>query len=415
MSAAPLLHYSTSTAPLQAGTPDKPVANTIDITVSSPANQGVFCDKIDIAVPVSAPDDGGAYFTENPQSSITGQWGQAAVQMRSGQELGLDPAVDYYHVVFEAPPVPGLDLVDAPLKISISGDVAATPGSTLTCTITEVSGTTSGEYTRRTPQDLTWDTAEPVFYLHSLLAGSPDRPTAPRTRFNAGDEVCLTWESNGSSFQVYDGDGTALYEGAGTTYTIPQGKILSDTTFTLQASMTPEARQSTGYRPVNLFATITITVTNPTLSQLTVTDGTRTPWVQGAVDGRRGRVSFSGTGVEIFDDAGSWGNLQADKADVNGVNTAWVQGRSADDGRISFTEEGLNVRRAGGQDWGTVFADKADLNGVNTSWVQGRSTEAGWIGFYSEGLQVYRGQGNHNWGIVQADQADLNTLKVRYT
>ncbi|MCF6473298.1 hypothetical protein FAF44_33680 [Nonomuraea sp. MG754425] len=266
---APLLHYSTSTAPLQAGTPDKPAANTIDITVSSPAAQQIYCDELDVAVPVSAPDDGGAYFTENPQSSITGKWGTASAQVKSGRELGLDPATNYYHVVFQAPPIPGFDLIDTPLIISITGNVAATPGSELACPTTETSGTTSGKYARKTPQDLTWDTAKPAFYLHSFLAVAPDEPTVPRTKFNAGAEISLTWESNGSYFQLYDGDGTTLHEGPATSWTVPPGRILNDTTFTLQASETQES--TPGFRPVYQYATLAITINNPTLSELTVT------------------------------------------------------------------------------------------------------------------------------------------------
>ncbi|GII68153.1 hypothetical protein Sme01_06290 [Sphaerisporangium melleum] len=264
MSEAPLLHYSTSTAPLQAGSPDKPTANTIDITVSSPAGQKIYCKKLEIAVPISAPEDGGAYFTENPQSSITGKWGTKSARMKIGRELGLEPDTNYYHVIFQAPPIPGFDLIDKPLTISITGDVAATPGSTLTCPTTETSGTTSGKYTPKTPQDLTWGTAKPAFYLHNFLAGAPDRPTVPRTRFNAGDEVHLTWESNGDSFHLYDGDGTVLHECRETSWTVPAGKIFSDTTFTLRASVT--GGFETSYR----YATITITINDPTLSELTV-------------------------------------------------------------------------------------------------------------------------------------------------
>ncbi|MEO3876729.1 hypothetical protein ABGB18_48935 [Nonomuraea sp. B12E4] len=264
MSDTPLLHYSTSTAPLQAGTPDKPVANTIDITVSSPAGQKIYCKKLEIAVPISAPDDGGAYFTENPQSSITGKWGTASAQMKIGQELGLEPATNYYHVIFQAPPIPGFDLIDKPLTISITGNLAATPGSTLTCPTTETSGTTSGKYTPKTPQDLTWDTAKPAFYLHNFLAGAPDEPTIPKTKFNAGDEVSLSWESNGDFFHLYDGDGTVLHEGRETSWTVPADKIFSDTTFTLRASDTG------GFETSYQYATITITINNPTLSELTV-------------------------------------------------------------------------------------------------------------------------------------------------
>ncbi|MGW6504354.1 hypothetical protein [Nonomuraea angiospora] len=432
MTDSPLLHYSTSTAPLQAGSPDKPAANTIDITVSSPAGQKIYCKKLEIAVPISAPDDGGAYFTENPQSSITGKWGTASAQMKIGQELGLQPDTNYYHVIFQAPPIPGFDLIDKPLTISITGNIAATPGSTLTCPTTETSGTTSGKYTPKTPQDLTWDTAKPAFYLHNFLASAPDKPTIPKTKYNAGDEVYLSWESNGTYFRLYDGDGTILNPNtpSETFHLIPKAAIANDTTFTLQAS---ETQESIGIHPVYQYATITITINNPTLSQMTVTNGTHTPWVQGVVDGQKGRVTFSDAGVEVHNKAGSSGTLQAnkvqtdevhagkvqaDKADFYDVNTASVQGRNTDDAYISFSEEGLTVRRAGGSD-GTVFAgkvqaDKAAFNGVNTNWVQGKSTDDGWISFPEDGLHVYKGQGNQNWGTVAADKADLNTLKVKY-
>ncbi|MCF6466856.1 hypothetical protein FAF44_00295 [Nonomuraea sp. MG754425] len=263
---APLLHYSTSTAPLQAGTPDKPAANTIDITVSSPAGQNVYCDQLDVAVPVSAPDDGGAYFTENPQSSISGKWAPTSAQMKTGRELGLDPDTNYYHVVFQAPPIPGFDLVDTPLTISITGGVAGAPGSTLTCPTTETSGTTSGVHTPKTAQELTWDTAEPAFYLHSFLACAPGRPTVPRTKFNAGDAFSLTWESNGDFFHLYDGDGTVLHEGGETSWTVPAGTIVNDTSFTLKAAK----RNATGFETAGQYATLTITIDNPTLGALTV-------------------------------------------------------------------------------------------------------------------------------------------------
>ncbi|MCF6470985.1 polymer-forming cytoskeletal protein [Nonomuraea sp. MG754425] len=264
MSDAPLLRYSTSTAPLQAGTPDKPGANAIDITVSSPAGQNVYCDKLDVAVPVSAPDDGGAYFTENPRSSISGKWSIASAQVKTGRELGLAPATNYYHVVFQAPPIPGFDLIDTPLTISISGDLAATPGSILTCPATETSGTTSGKYARKTPQDLTWDTAEPAFYLHNFLSGAPDKPTVPRTKFRTGAEILLTWESNGSEFQLYDGFGTTLYEGTATSCTLAGSTIVNDTTLTLRASVT------TGFETSYRCATLTVTITDPTLDDLKV-------------------------------------------------------------------------------------------------------------------------------------------------
>ncbi|GAA3690647.1 hypothetical protein GCM10022224_065130 [Nonomuraea antimicrobica] len=303
---APLLHYSTSTAPLQAGTPDKPAANTIDITVSSPAGQKIYCKKLDIAVPISAPDDGGAYFTENPQSSITGKWSVASAQVENGRKLGLDPATNYHHVIFQAPPVPGLDLIDQPLKISITGNIAAAPGSELTCPTTETSGTTSGKYTPKSPQDLTWETAEPVFYLHNFLASAPDRPTIPRTKFKAGDEILLTWESNGSEFQLYDGVGATLYEGPATSYTISGSTIVSDTTVTLRASVT------TGFEASDRYATITVTITNPTLDDLKVTNKLTTTGSNGLiVNGELIAASnvYAQANLQVNDDATVSGDL----------------------------------------------------------------------------------------------------------
>ncbi|MCF6469409.1 hypothetical protein FAF44_13555 [Nonomuraea sp. MG754425] len=265
---APLLHYSASTAPLQAGSPDNPAANTIDITISSPAGQNIYCDKIDVAVPISEPGDGGAYFTENPQSSIAGKWSPAPAQVKTGRALGLASDANYYHFPFNAPPIPGFDLIDEPLKITITGNLAATPGSVLTCLVTEDSGTTSGHYTRKETQELTWDTAEPVFFLRNFLATAPSEPTIPKTKFNAGDEIYLTWESNGDSYFLYDGDGTILNpDTPSATSHLITSAIANDTTFTLKASK----KNATGFETVDRYVTITVTINNPTLSGLTST------------------------------------------------------------------------------------------------------------------------------------------------
>ncbi|GAA0926321.1 hypothetical protein [Nonomuraea longicatena] len=263
-----LLHYSTSTSPspLQAGSSDKPTSNTINLTVTAPSGQQVYCDKIDVALPASAPEGGGAYFTAPPTGTITGgNWKPPPAQLKSGKELGLSAAANYYHVVFE-PPIPELDLVDSPLSFAISGELASTAaGGSLGCAITETSGTSSGSYSRKDRLDLTLPTAEPVFFLHSLLAVAPDKPTLPRTRFAAGAEVTLSWESSGTSFQVFDGDGNSLYEGVATTCSIPASKLVCDTTFTVKASLVSTSQ------PANLYATLTLTVVDPTLSRMNIT------------------------------------------------------------------------------------------------------------------------------------------------
>ncbi|MFI9598069.1 hypothetical protein [Nonomuraea sp. NPDC052265] len=55
--------------------------------------------------------------------------------------------------------------------------------------------------------------------------------------------------------------------------------------------------------------------------------------------------------------------MKAGRADLGGVNTGWVPGRSADDGWISFRQEGLNIHQERGMERGTPFASDADLKG----------------------------------------------------
>ncbi|MEO3813959.1 hypothetical protein ABGB17_33600 [Sphaerisporangium sp. B11E5] len=249
MSGPNLLHYSTTTSPatLEAGRPDKPAPARIDLTVSSPAGQQIYCQKIDIAVPAGTPE--GAYFTEKPKAEVLGgNWSPLSFQMRTGQELGLAAGAGYYQVIFE-PPIPEFELVNEPLQFRISGTLAAADGSGLACLVTEYSDTTSGSSKRRDPLEVPLPTVEPVFYLHNFLSAAPDNPTVPRTKFTAGDAVHFTWESNGSHFQLYDGDGTTLHEGPETFCTVPQGRIVNDTTFTLQASTTSGTQQSADSKP----------------------------------------------------------------------------------------------------------------------------------------------------------------------
>ncbi|SFK56865.1 hypothetical protein SAMN05216275_128110, partial [Streptosporangium canum] len=85
----------------------------------------------------------------------------------------------------------------------------------------------------------------------------------------------------------------------------------------------------------------------------------------------------------------------------------WVQGRSTDDGWISFPKDGLNVYRDGSRSWGNVAAEKADLNGVSTKWVQGKDDRDGWIDFSYYGVNVFRhDEGTKRWGVIGVNRID---------
>ncbi|MFI6503882.1 hypothetical protein [Nonomuraea typhae] len=177
-----------------------------------------------------------------------------------------------------------------------------------------------------------------------------------------------------------------------------------DTTYTLIATSRTTPRQ------VHTLTT-TVQVRNPILENLTVTRGIDTPQVQGTAPAR-GYLAFTAAGLEIRNESGGYGVVKADRADLNGINTEWVQGRGAGDGRITFPQDGLNVTRAGGQAAGTVFANYADLDIVKTRIVRGRKDDDGWISFRKEGLNIHQERGTKP-GTLFANYADLDIVKTR--
>ncbi|MFF3755346.1 hypothetical protein ACFYYH_33715 [Streptomyces sp. NPDC002018] len=267
----PLLGYLTSTspAPLQASSPGTPTLGRINLAVTDD-RQDVYCDRIQIAVPA---DDhaGGAYFTEQPNfSTSSGQWTVASLVQVTGEELGLAQSGQFYRATFRSVDEE-YDLIGDTLDFGLSGPLSISTGP-LAYYIQEHSGTTSDrdDYTKKS-RVLTLTVTEPVFYLHSFLARGEAGATAPRTKFTGGSPVYLTWESNGTYFRLYDGDGDLVQEGPETYCSIGYDVITMDTTFTLVASMSPETEgNGSGFEPIYQYATLTVTITDPTLEGLTV-------------------------------------------------------------------------------------------------------------------------------------------------
>ncbi|WP_204285981.1 hypothetical protein [Microbispora amethystogenes] len=246
------------------------------------------------------------------------------------------------------------------------------------------------------------DAAVPVVKAAAKEIPAPRDFRPDKAMLDTGENVTLSWDGSGDfGYEIrFPGGHAAIAPGTRTWS--PADAPKRATTYILVATDPTTQKQH--------FLTTTVQVRYPVLETLTATTGIDTPWVQGTAN--KGRVTFTGTGVEIFGDSGGQGTVTADRADLNGVNTEWVQGRSADDGKITFPKDGLDVRQGGGA-WGTVHADKADLNGINTEWVQGRHADDGWISFPKEGLNVRRGAGQA-WGTVFADKADLNGVNTEW-
>ncbi|ONK14052.1 hypothetical protein [Streptomyces sp. MP131-18] len=265
----PLLSYRTATrpAPLQASSPGTPVKGTINLAVTPPpGGQDVYCDQIKVAVPANE-QNGGAFFTEQPVfSTSSDKWVITTFAQIAGQELGLEAGTTWWRAIFH-PVAEEYDLIRDPVAFGLSGTLSTSTGS-LTYLILEHSGTTTdrSSYTNK-KAELTLVVTEPVFYLQSFLARGSEA-TAPQTKFAGGSPVHLSWESNGAFFRLYDGDGQILHQGPETFFTLENG-VSNDTTFTLEASMSPET-QGNGFEPIYQYATLTVTVTDPTLDRLTV-------------------------------------------------------------------------------------------------------------------------------------------------
>ncbi|MGK8506059.1 hypothetical protein [Nocardia asiatica] len=274
----PLLNYqpSTSPSPLQAGTKDTAGHARIVIAVTR-IKDPVFCGEIQIAVP-SESVDGAPYFTDKPTCSVTpaDKWDvftAASVEEEATGESAEAP----YQFTFKNKATDNddddTDLIDYPMSIILTGPLG-TPTGTLTCTIGEQSTDNNDMRHKLRKSTVGMLVEEQPFYLRNFITHSPDRTSVPQTRFTAGNRVDFTWESNGTSFTLYDGDGTVLYAGTDTHVTLPDGgttdagrafSLTSDTTFTLVAEYTAH-----GFEPTYLNALVPVTVTNPTVAALTV-------------------------------------------------------------------------------------------------------------------------------------------------
>lgn len=274
----PLLTYrpSTSPAPLQASTPGTATEGRVNLAVSADQTT-VYCDQILLSIPKNA-ESGGAYFATKPHiSTSSDRWTVASLLEVSAQEIGGKGNAEYWRATLKSAGE-AYDKVEGTLDFGITGELSVSAG-TMNCYITEYSSTAPGRtnYTHETfilPLSVTG----PVFYLHTFLARGSASATAPKTKFATNEPVYLSWESNGAYFRVYDGDGRIAYEGPDTFCSPSADHLTMDTTFTLEASMS-STTAGDSFKPVYQYATLALSVKNPTLAGLAV---------QGEISGESG-------------------------------------------------------------------------------------------------------------------------------
>jgi hypothetical protein len=318
--------FGTDPAPLQAG-----VQGRLNIGVTAPAASGgvptAYCNKIQVAVPVEGGSD--PLFAASVAASLsTNRWSVSA-RVATGAETGLSRAVAdsvYTEFFFDCSNAPDYS-IDYGLALGVAGSVATTTG-TGTVVVGEHSGSTpdpSGFTLKETTCSLA--TVWPQFYLENFIAAAPGNPTLPCSAFAAGSPVSLSWESNGSYFEVYVGDsGAPAWHGTDTLCQLPG--YLVDTTCILVASLTGPASStpSSGFEPVYRYGSLTITILQPQLTPDSVTVGNG--------------LTAASVGVS--------GQLQAGSADVSGQLRA-ATGTFANDltvaGSAWFTSLDVGVLR----------------------------------------------------------------------
>lgn len=239
----------------------------------------------------------------------------------------------------------------------------------------------------------------------ALVKTPPKEIPAPRnfrpkqSMVSAGMDVVLLWDgSDDFDYKIVLPEGGE--EAAGQGKWSPKAKTAPkrDATYTLVAtSRSAPTRKH--------FLTTTVQVRNPVLETVTadkaIVNGVTTPWVQGP-NADDGRISFPKNGLNVYQNGSqNWGTVTADRALLNSVTTLWAGGPNSGAGGITFPEGGVLIRRTvGSTEWGTVFADTAEVNGVKTYKVVGKNADGGWITFPSGGMNVH--QANARWGAVGA-------------
>ncbi|HEX8830281.1 MAG TPA: hypothetical protein VF705_03900, partial [Longimicrobium sp.] len=267
-----LLNYqfSTSPAPLQVSTPAADTPGLVNVRVSPPPGQTIYCNRFTVGVPIGLADtDLGPQMPSLTPNTTA--WVVSGKKVATGAELGLDAATAF--TIFYVDPTSsdawkiGSDLV---FSLAIPA-VNRTPG-TFGYVVVENSGTTSTSLvSRRITFPL--EKALPSFYLANVVAvpAGASQNTQPSGIYTNGQAFRLEWESNGTWFQVIQGQ-QVIYSGPNTSFTLANG-VARSTSFVLVASVEggpPSGTPNPGFQSIFLYEPITVTITNPDLTPRSV-------------------------------------------------------------------------------------------------------------------------------------------------
>jgi hypothetical protein len=266
-----LLTYLPATypSPLQVSMPQTTMTGVLNTLATNEETTPAYCKEVMIAVPVGT--DKGELFASQPAPSAscnTSKWAISSMEFKSGEELDLDPNLQYATFTFDCRSQTDY-LINYNLVFGVQGQMTQTP-SECTIKIMETSGTTSDPTTFTQKQTTyTVKASTPEFYLQNFVAIVSTAPTVPVTEFGNSAPIKFQWESNGTFFQLYQKNvAQPVYSGTQTNYLLTGG-VATSTTFFLVAMMSgdPTGDQPSGnYQPIYLYDALTITISNPDLA-----------------------------------------------------------------------------------------------------------------------------------------------------
>ena len=413
--------FSTEPEPLQNSTIQTPTNGRINLSVSAGAS--VFCNKILIGVPIgTAATD---FSEQTPSDSVnTAKWSVSSIETKTGKELGLtDPEkaeVSYATFTFETR-TPADNQIDYNLVFGLSAAVNQAIGE-FDYIIWETSGTANdpASFTLKKGEtdDFQLEKVLPKFYLKNLVATTTAAPTVPSTEFANAAGIRLSWESNGTFFQLFEKNKPApIYAGSRTSFTITAGAA-TDTTFILVASVTgnPDGDSGAGYEPIYLYDSITITISNPDLTpKSSAVSGNETIGGTLGVAGDTilGNATVKGalgvTGNSTLSNTSLSGNLAVNgsanlvNATVSGssnLNAATIAGNLIANGHVQMLNAPIAINPGSyiANTDGVVVGlanNPSDYNQVSVAWLYGYTS--GQIARATGGNTCFMFRSNHWW------------------
>lgn len=305
------LDYAISTMPfpLQVSTEQASSTGVITVNVLVPpsAQDHLFCKTIILQVPVGRGANALYAVTPTAEAS-TGKWFPSNAE--------VDPAwigprrvgdTDYATFIFDCRDEEDRK-IDYPLAFTLIGQINSVLGGGLLL-VNELSKSDPIEDYTLKKHTFPLVKAEQPFFVAGFMARKKGFPNRPATEFSRAEDIELVWSGNATFYEIYlKGNATPVWQGGGTTATLPANTLVNDSTLVLQGTL-PKSPMAHLRRPgqpeavaigLNLQTIpLTLTIKDPALtpSTLTLPDRSTLNLTSGSLTLTNGSVALANASV----------------------------------------------------------------------------------------------------------------------